>query len=55
MHSELEKVVKEEIKQKLVSIGVIRKKTKSFTPMETDISQNNLIPLTDNSTIDKDL
>ena len=53
MHSELEKVVKEEIKKKLAS-SVIRKKILSSSQMESDISQNKLLPLTDVSTIDKD-
>ena len=53
MHSELEKVVKEEIKQKLAS-SVIRKKILSSSQIESDISQNKLLPLTDVSNIDKD-
>ena len=53
MRSELEKVVREEIKQKLIS-SVIRKNMKSSFPTDNEISQNNLISLTDISNVDKD-
>ena len=53
MRSELEKIVREEIKQKLVS-SLIRKVTLSSLPIESEISQKKLISLANISTIDKD-
>ena len=52
MRSELEKVVREEIKQKLMSSFII-KNVKSSPQTENEVTQNTLISLTDISNVDK--